>query len=255
MGWRRTSARAPKLSPRELTYRNRETSKPSLLPAASHKTALFRNRFNVIHQRLLRNESFQTSAVSESKDAVVTTVLLLEPAIPQDHANREPPRPARQPSHAPRAARHPTNRQARDQRPDSHDRAGRVAGGLHTGRLGLVHAGHDRPRRRRLRGRGGVDRKGPERQQRRGRHDRRPLPGLLHRPAAVREAEGDTRRQRPGRRPGQHHRRRVRLDRLPGRGQRAGRGLAHAPARAPAAAPAHGGRTCRAGAASSSSAS
>ncbi|KAL0942531.1 DNA polymerase epsilon subunit [Colletotrichum truncatum] len=45
----------------------RETSKPSLLPSASHKTALFRNRYNVIHQRLLRNESFQTSAVASAR--------------------------------------------------------------------------------------------------------------------------------------------------------------------------------------------
>lgn len=45
----------------------RETSKPSLLPPASHKTALFRNRYNVIHQRLLRNESFQTSAVASTR--------------------------------------------------------------------------------------------------------------------------------------------------------------------------------------------
>ncbi|KZL84089.1 dna polymerase alpha epsilon subunit b [Colletotrichum incanum] len=45
----------------------RETSKPSLLPPAKHKTALFRNRYNVIHQRLLRNESFQTSAVASAR--------------------------------------------------------------------------------------------------------------------------------------------------------------------------------------------
>ncbi|GJN86567.1 DNA-directed DNA polymerase epsilon, subunit B [Purpureocillium lilacinum] len=45
----------------------RETSKPLLLPAASHKTTLFRNRYNVIHQRLLRNEAFQTSSVSSSR--------------------------------------------------------------------------------------------------------------------------------------------------------------------------------------------
>ncbi|KAK0615876.1 DNA polymerase alpha/epsilon subunit B-domain-containing protein [Bombardia bombarda] len=47
----------------------RETSKPSLLPPASHKTDAFRNRFNVIHQRLLRNESFQTSAVAGARAA------------------------------------------------------------------------------------------------------------------------------------------------------------------------------------------
>ncbi|KAK3941226.1 DNA polymerase epsilon subunit B [Diplogelasinospora grovesii] len=45
----------------------REATKPSLLPPASHKTQLFRNRFNVIHQRLLRNESFQTSAVAVAR--------------------------------------------------------------------------------------------------------------------------------------------------------------------------------------------
>ncbi|KAI0470600.1 DNA polymerase epsilon subunit B [Xylariaceae sp. FL0804] len=42
----------------------RDPSKASLMPPASHKTAMFRNRYNVIHQRLLRNESFQSSAVA-----------------------------------------------------------------------------------------------------------------------------------------------------------------------------------------------
>lgn len=37
------------------------------MPPASHKTMVFRNRFNVIHQRLLRNESFQTSAVAAAR--------------------------------------------------------------------------------------------------------------------------------------------------------------------------------------------
>src|SRR6478735_8075566 len=45
----------------------RDPSAPSLLPPASHKTALFRNRYNVIHQRLLRNESFQSSAVAAAR--------------------------------------------------------------------------------------------------------------------------------------------------------------------------------------------
>lgn len=36
------------------------TSKPSLFPSASHKTTLFRERYHVIQQRLLRNEAFQT---------------------------------------------------------------------------------------------------------------------------------------------------------------------------------------------------
>lgn len=42
------------------------SNKPSLLPDASHKTDLFRNRYNIIHQILLRNESFQTSSVASA---------------------------------------------------------------------------------------------------------------------------------------------------------------------------------------------
>ncbi|KAI5860299.1 DNA polymerase alpha/epsilon subunit B-domain-containing protein [Durotheca rogersii] len=45
----------------------KDPSKPSLMPPASHKTVLFRNRYNVIHQRLLRNEAFQSSAVASTK--------------------------------------------------------------------------------------------------------------------------------------------------------------------------------------------
>ncbi|KAI1362685.1 DNA polymerase epsilon subunit B [Xylaria arbuscula] len=45
----------------------RDSSKPSLMPPSSHKTTLFRNRYNVIHQRLLRNELFQSSAVATTK--------------------------------------------------------------------------------------------------------------------------------------------------------------------------------------------
>ncbi|PNY25114.1 DNA polymerase epsilon subunit B [Tolypocladium capitatum] len=45
----------------------RETTEPSLFPPASHKTTVFRNRYHVIHQRLLRNEAFQTSSVSSSR--------------------------------------------------------------------------------------------------------------------------------------------------------------------------------------------
>lgn len=40
---------------------------PSLLPDPTQKTQLFRHRYNLIHQRLLRNESFQTSAVVASR--------------------------------------------------------------------------------------------------------------------------------------------------------------------------------------------
>ena len=40
---------------------------PSLLPDPSHKTHLFRHRYNLIHQRLLRNESFQSSSVASAR--------------------------------------------------------------------------------------------------------------------------------------------------------------------------------------------
>lgn len=40
---------------------------PSLLPSPFQKTDLFRHRYNLIHQRLLRNESFQTSAVATAR--------------------------------------------------------------------------------------------------------------------------------------------------------------------------------------------
>lgn len=38
------------------------TSPPSLFPPPSHKTALFRNRYNLVHQRLMRHESFQAAS-------------------------------------------------------------------------------------------------------------------------------------------------------------------------------------------------
>lgn len=38
---------------------SRSKSKPSILPPPSHKTELFRQRYHLVHQRLLRNENFQ----------------------------------------------------------------------------------------------------------------------------------------------------------------------------------------------------
>lgn len=35
-------------------------SKPTLFPTSTHKTALFRDRYNLVYQRLLRNEAFQS---------------------------------------------------------------------------------------------------------------------------------------------------------------------------------------------------
>ncbi|KAI2785801.1 hypothetical protein POX_h09561 [Penicillium oxalicum] len=42
-------------------YFETHKSKPTLFPPPSHKTALFRDRYNLVYQRLLRNESFQSS--------------------------------------------------------------------------------------------------------------------------------------------------------------------------------------------------
>ena len=39
----------------------------SLLPDPSHKTSLFRQRYHLVQQRLLRNEAFQTSAIAASR--------------------------------------------------------------------------------------------------------------------------------------------------------------------------------------------
>ena len=43
-----------------------QTDVPSLFPSPAHKTALFRSRYNLIHQRLLRIESFQTPTFAAS---------------------------------------------------------------------------------------------------------------------------------------------------------------------------------------------
>lgn len=42
-------------------YFETSTSKPTLFPPPSHKIRFFRDRYNLVYQRLLRNESFQTS--------------------------------------------------------------------------------------------------------------------------------------------------------------------------------------------------
>ena len=44
------------------------SSAPSLMPDPSHKTLLFRNRYNLIHQRLLRMESFQVPTVAPPRN-------------------------------------------------------------------------------------------------------------------------------------------------------------------------------------------
>ncbi|KAL8855629.1 MAG: hypothetical protein Q9178_007718 [Gyalolechia marmorata] len=41
--------------------------RPSLLPDPTRRMALIRDRYNIVHQRLMRNEAFQTSAVALSR--------------------------------------------------------------------------------------------------------------------------------------------------------------------------------------------
>jgi DNA polymerase epsilon subunit 2 len=43
------------------------TTPASLFPPISHKVAMFRNRYNLVHQRLMRNESFQTTSFTSTK--------------------------------------------------------------------------------------------------------------------------------------------------------------------------------------------
>jgi DNA polymerase epsilon subunit 2 len=45
------------------------TTPPSLFPLPSHRTAFFRDRYNLIHQRLMRNESFQTPSSTTAKSS------------------------------------------------------------------------------------------------------------------------------------------------------------------------------------------
>ncbi|KAK5114485.1 hypothetical protein LTR62_002420 [Meristemomyces frigidus] len=48
-------------------------NKPSLFPSPTHKTALFRERYNLIYQRLLRNEAFQAPSFSAARTALQFT--------------------------------------------------------------------------------------------------------------------------------------------------------------------------------------
>ena len=45
------------------------TTPPALFPSPSHKTAVFKDRYNIIHQRLLRNPAFQAPSISNSATA------------------------------------------------------------------------------------------------------------------------------------------------------------------------------------------
>lgn len=45
------------------------TTPATLFPPISHKVAMFRNRYNLVHQRLMQNESFQTTSFTSTKAA------------------------------------------------------------------------------------------------------------------------------------------------------------------------------------------
>ncbi|KAK4574260.1 DNA-directed DNA polymerase epsilon, subunit B [Recurvomyces mirabilis] len=49
------------------------SGRPSLFPSPAHKTALFRERYNIIHQRLLRNEAFQAPSFSANRTTLART--------------------------------------------------------------------------------------------------------------------------------------------------------------------------------------
>jgi len=52
-------------------YTPRSISKPSLFPDPSHKTELFRQRYHIVHQRILRNETFQAPTFSTASSAAL----------------------------------------------------------------------------------------------------------------------------------------------------------------------------------------
>ncbi|EUC35792.1 hypothetical protein COCCADRAFT_3084 [Bipolaris zeicola 26-R-13] len=51
---------------------DKSTAKPSLFPDPSHKTELFRQRYHIVHQRILRNETFQAPTFSTARSATLS---------------------------------------------------------------------------------------------------------------------------------------------------------------------------------------
>jgi DNA polymerase epsilon subunit 2 len=47
----------------------RSATKPTLFPPPSHKTDVFRQRYHIVHQRIIRNETFQTPTFSAARSA------------------------------------------------------------------------------------------------------------------------------------------------------------------------------------------
>ncbi|KAI4682206.1 uncharacterized protein J4E88_005096 [Alternaria novae-zelandiae] len=50
----------------------KSAKKPSLFPDPSHKTELFRQRYHIVHQRILRNETFQAPTFSTARSATLS---------------------------------------------------------------------------------------------------------------------------------------------------------------------------------------
>ncbi|KAF2821680.1 hypothetical protein CC86DRAFT_458835 [Ophiobolus disseminans] len=50
---------------------DKSTSTPSLFPNPAHKTELFRQRYHIVHQRILRNETFQAPTFSTTRSATL----------------------------------------------------------------------------------------------------------------------------------------------------------------------------------------
>ncbi|KAF2135003.1 DNA polymerase epsilon subunit B [Dothidotthia symphoricarpi CBS 119687] len=50
----------------------KSSSKPSLFPSPAHKTELFRQRYHIVHQRVLRNETFQIPTFSATRSATLS---------------------------------------------------------------------------------------------------------------------------------------------------------------------------------------
>ncbi|PVH94691.1 DNA polymeras-like protein epsilon subunit B [Periconia macrospinosa] len=50
---------------------DRSLTKPSLFPNPTHKTDLFRQRYHIVHQRVLRNETFQTPTFSAARSSTL----------------------------------------------------------------------------------------------------------------------------------------------------------------------------------------
>ncbi|KAF2640343.1 DNA polymerase epsilon subunit B [Massarina eburnea CBS 473.64] len=51
---------------------DKSTVKPSLFPSPAHKTDIFRQRYHIVHQRILRNETFQAPTFAAARSATLS---------------------------------------------------------------------------------------------------------------------------------------------------------------------------------------